>query len=333
MQDREYIGKLISEKRKSKGWTQQELALKLNISDKAISKWETCKSLPDYEMLKRIEEVLDIELLNPVEYKNQKKLKILSLIAIVIFLLLIFFTLYFKNNYNSFRLYKVSLNDNQYILKDGYLIVDKDEYILNLGNIINTEYPIKTNYTITIYYQTGQSKTIITSKENYEYIMFKDDELLDDFNNLYINIKYFDLNNEEISENLKLDITEIRSNNKIIYPKDKNNDIKINSNLLNLLENLNYQEKEENVYVKKENDSNITFDIANNLIYYEGIIDEYKAYVITPYSHNRNYKYIIYDSNNQIIDSNIEIDNKNSNKYSFKIKNIVGSEVEKILSY
>ena len=61
MQDREYIGKLISENRKSKGWTQQELAEKLNISDKAISKWETCKSLPDYEMLKKIEEVYDIK--------------------------------------------------------------------------------------------------------------------------------------------------------------------------------------------------------------------------------------------------------------------------------
>lgn len=34
------IGKLIKEKRKEKSLTQEELASKLSISDKAVSKWE-----------------------------------------------------------------------------------------------------------------------------------------------------------------------------------------------------------------------------------------------------------------------------------------------------
>lgn len=38
--DRERFGAFISELRKEKGWTQQELADKLFISNKAVSKWE-----------------------------------------------------------------------------------------------------------------------------------------------------------------------------------------------------------------------------------------------------------------------------------------------------
>lgn len=46
------IGKFISEKRKERGMTQFELAEKLNITDRSISKWETGACLPDaYNML------------------------------------------------------------------------------------------------------------------------------------------------------------------------------------------------------------------------------------------------------------------------------------------
>lgn len=40
------IGAFISERRKAKGWTQSQLAEKLGITDKAISKWETGRSMP-----------------------------------------------------------------------------------------------------------------------------------------------------------------------------------------------------------------------------------------------------------------------------------------------
>lgn len=41
------IGKFIAECRKNKNLTQVQLANKLNITDRAISKWETGKSMPD----------------------------------------------------------------------------------------------------------------------------------------------------------------------------------------------------------------------------------------------------------------------------------------------
>ena len=43
------IGKTIAELRKAKGWTQIELAEKLQVSDKTISKWEKDGGAPSIE--------------------------------------------------------------------------------------------------------------------------------------------------------------------------------------------------------------------------------------------------------------------------------------------
>ena len=45
------IGKTIATLRKAKGWTQVELAEKLNVSDKAVSKWESESGLPEISQL------------------------------------------------------------------------------------------------------------------------------------------------------------------------------------------------------------------------------------------------------------------------------------------
>lgn len=45
--NQEKIGKFNTECRKKKGQTQSQLAEKLGITDKAVSKWETGKGLPD----------------------------------------------------------------------------------------------------------------------------------------------------------------------------------------------------------------------------------------------------------------------------------------------
>ena len=44
-------GRLIAEKRKKKGYTQRQLAEKLNISDKTISKWECGNGFPEVSLL------------------------------------------------------------------------------------------------------------------------------------------------------------------------------------------------------------------------------------------------------------------------------------------
>ncbi len=54
------VGKFISELRKEKGLTQKELAEKLNVTDKAVSKWETGRSAPDIALLTSLSEILDV---------------------------------------------------------------------------------------------------------------------------------------------------------------------------------------------------------------------------------------------------------------------------------
>ena len=44
-------GRLIAEERKKKGYTQRQLAEKLNISDKTISKWECGNGFPEVSLL------------------------------------------------------------------------------------------------------------------------------------------------------------------------------------------------------------------------------------------------------------------------------------------
>ena len=58
--DQVKIGKFISEKRKEAGLTQAQLAEKLGITDRAVSKWETGRSLPDAAIMMDLCAVLKI---------------------------------------------------------------------------------------------------------------------------------------------------------------------------------------------------------------------------------------------------------------------------------
>ena len=58
--DQVKIGKFIAECRKKANLTQMQLAEKLNITDSAISKWETGKSLPDSSIMLDLCDVLSI---------------------------------------------------------------------------------------------------------------------------------------------------------------------------------------------------------------------------------------------------------------------------------
>ena len=53
-------GKFISQKRKQKNLTQEQLAEKLGVSNKTVSKWETGKCMPDYSVVKALCDELEI---------------------------------------------------------------------------------------------------------------------------------------------------------------------------------------------------------------------------------------------------------------------------------
>ena len=60
MTDLKEIGRFITECRKEKGLTQKALGEKLNVTDRAVSKWETGRSFPDVAILEQLCEELGI---------------------------------------------------------------------------------------------------------------------------------------------------------------------------------------------------------------------------------------------------------------------------------
>lgn len=58
--DQVKIGKFISKKRKEKNITQSELAEKLNITDRAVSKWENGNCMPDSGIIPELCKILNI---------------------------------------------------------------------------------------------------------------------------------------------------------------------------------------------------------------------------------------------------------------------------------
>lgn len=65
------IGKVISDRRKALGFTQQALAEKLNISFQAISKWENGTSYPDIELLPQLAAILNTSIDALLGYPSQ----------------------------------------------------------------------------------------------------------------------------------------------------------------------------------------------------------------------------------------------------------------------
>ncbi len=58
--ERKSIGAFISALRKSNGMTQKELAEKLCVSDKAVSRWERDESAPDLYLIPVIAEIFGV---------------------------------------------------------------------------------------------------------------------------------------------------------------------------------------------------------------------------------------------------------------------------------
>ena len=86
--DQEKIGKFILTLRKEKNMTQMELADKLGITDRAISKWENGRGMPDLSLIKPLCEALNIsvnellsgERLDKKEYQDKVEENILNTI-------------------------------------------------------------------------------------------------------------------------------------------------------------------------------------------------------------------------------------------------------------
>ena len=70
--NKEQFGQFIASVRKQKNMTQKELAGRLFVSDKAVSKWERGLSLPDVTMLMPLAHALDVSVAELLQGKRME---------------------------------------------------------------------------------------------------------------------------------------------------------------------------------------------------------------------------------------------------------------------
>ncbi len=70
--DNERFGTFLAQMRKEMGLTQKELADNLNVTDKAVSKWETGKGFPDVKLLEPLAQALGVSLVELMQGKRQE---------------------------------------------------------------------------------------------------------------------------------------------------------------------------------------------------------------------------------------------------------------------
>lgn len=114
--NQEKIGRFIAQLRKEKKMTQIDLANKLGITDRAISKWENGRGLPDLSLLIPLGEALDISInellsgerldkknyqekleeniINTIDYTDKKIKKAKKIFIIILSVILIFIIIF-----------------------------------------------------------------------------------------------------------------------------------------------------------------------------------------------------------------------------------------------
>lgn len=215
--------KLI-ELRKAKGWSQEELGNKINVSRQAISKWESEQANPEVEKVKEISKIFNVSidyLLNDEidNYQNQtiksKKINIkkiflrILLVVFVVYLLIVIYkfaillTFSIKANniadYNSFSIMIDSFINDSFHDKTISLF----EEITYENNIEVTEsYGEDVNTPITITYINSKDRKAYSLNYNSEsniYIYENLEELNEDnIESLYTHTTIRDITKEHI---------------------------------------------------------------------------------------------------------------------------------------
>ena len=137
--DQVKIGKFILELRKEKEMTQQELASRLGVTDRAVSNWENGRRMPDVSLLKPLADILGIsvnelfvgekipeekkfsasednliETLKTAKKVNKKSRKILGLFGVILLLFCFIVLMHFKSVYP-----KIEVDDTEVYLSDS----------------------------------------------------------------------------------------------------------------------------------------------------------------------------------------------------------------------
>lgn len=321
--NKEELGALITKFRKSQNLTQVDLALKLNVTDRAISNWENGKNYPDIEKIPELSTILNFDfasyIFGDIKKPKETKPKLFTKYSIILLVLLFissFFLAMFLNKHYSSKIYKISTDrislGNSYLSKSHNNIVLEIDKIGIDGEIISLIlYTNDKNNNKNIIYQNDmENLTLVDDLKNPKY--FKENSLKN-LNKLYLDISYIKDNNL-IKETVKLTLIPIEYTDLSLnmYENDGAKEDKIT-----LLKNNGYTYKYKDFYEKENDNFYLAYDLYENLFYLNKSIE------------NLDYN-ILYDCNSKIIKGKVYLNNNDDNKvlimkfnYNIKDSNII----------
>ena len=72
--DQKKIGSFLKELRKEKDITQEQLAEKINVSGRTVSRWETGSNMPDISLLAELAEFYDVSIPKSLMEKGKARI-------------------------------------------------------------------------------------------------------------------------------------------------------------------------------------------------------------------------------------------------------------------
>ena len=216
------VGNFIASLRKEKNITQEELAERINVSSKTVSKWEVGVNVPDTNCLYKLSKEFNVptqDILNGGEIKNESenndsiknginfynrlfKRKVTKIVVLVIIgIISLFSILYTISNYNRVQVYDITSNDENFNVS-GYIVYNSNESIFFIDGIEFLSSEIGTNFESKLVYLD----CIVKTDSNIQYyqggIDISQMNYYQDFNKALNNIKLsFVINNSQDSIN------------------------------------------------------------------------------------------------------------------------------------
>ena len=179
------FGENLTNLRRQKGWSQDDLANNLDLSRQAISKWENETSKPDIDNIKKISKIFSIKIDDLInnelpddkavtldvkkEEKREKTITIIKLMIIAVIILYVISVIY------KFASLLVIVNGVQ-----KYANLNNYHYVITTYDYENNDRVEKKE----CWYKDGISKTLVISYENDTNIE-KRQETCVDYNNSY----------------------------------------------------------------------------------------------------------------------------------------------------
>lgn len=208
------IGQFIAKCRKDKNLTQEQLAEKLGVSNKSISKWENGKCMPDLSLFHQLCKILDItindlmsgEKVDNQEYVNKletnivnmvsdikrkehkKKVKTMIICSIFIVVLWILTAIY--------NCYEIDVKYDSRVMNCN-ITENKLQFIIKGQSVLNTKYTSKRIDNKTIYFFHSTINLYNKRRSNWEYSQSMAN-LLDNKVVKFNSFNYIDINSKNI---------------------------------------------------------------------------------------------------------------------------------------